>query len=297
MSKCSRARELMAQALYETLAAGDQAFLDSHLASCRGCAAESREMRETVAIVSARRRPEPAPEFWDGYWDRLVERMERESRAEAAAPDRTARADAPARRTLKDRLGDLLRPVPRWAWQASAAVVLVAAGILIGRGTFGPGAGPAAPGTTVGAASGAASRAAAGAVVPASIEERTARYVERSRVLILGIVNADPAGDPYGLDLPGQKAVSRELLTQAADLKSPRTNPDPRLRELVSELEVILLQIANLESASGRDGVEVIRSGVRDGGLLLKINLGTLGATSPRPRTSAPAPKTDKTTL
>jgi len=45
------------------------------------------------------------------------------------------------------------------------------------------------------------------------------------------------------------------------------------LRLLVSDLEVILLQIANLESEHNLSTIEMVQSGVDRRGILLKINL------------------------
>ena len=57
-------------------------------------------------------------------------------------------------------------------------------------------------------------------------------------------------------------------------LKDDLTDANRRkLYQLVSDLEVILLQIANLESQNDLPAVEMIRSGVDRRGILLKINL------------------------
>jgi hypothetical protein len=80
------------------------------------------------------------------------------------------------------------------------------------------------------------------------------------------------------LDLPFQKQVSQELVSQAGDLKSDLKDPSQRrLRKLVVDLETILLQIANLESKNDLEAVEFVKQGVENGGLLLKINLNEMG--------------------
>ena len=61
---------------------------------------------------------------------------------------------------------------------------------------------------------------------------------------------------------------------EAAFLKTELTSPDQqRLHNLIADLEVILLQIANLESQIDVDGIEMVKSGVDRRGILLKINL------------------------
>lgn len=257
MTECRKARDRMIEALYGGLDPEEKEIFERHLGACPECAAEYSVLGATLEVMDRRERPDPGPAFWDGYYGRLENRLD----AEAAAP-----AAAPARPAARRRLGGWLSFAPRWAAQAAAAVILVAAGILIGRSVFAPPApGPAAGGASV--------------AVPAPAGDprlvRAENYIERSKILLLALVNFDPAAkDPYGLDLPRQKEISRGLVTEAAALKSDLRRPaDRRLRELVSDLEVILLQIANLESENDLEAVELVQQGVAERGLLMKINL------------------------
>lgn len=116
---------------------------------------------------------------------------------------------------------------------------------------------------------------------------QAADFIDRSQVLLLGLVNYDPATqDAYAFDLAGKKAYSRDLVNQApAVLQSLDKPGQRRLRELVSELEVILMQIANLESGQDLEGVELIKQGVDRRGLFLKIDVGRMGRDSRGPAT------------
>ncbi|MCK7483001.1 MAG: hypothetical protein M0C28_42195 [Candidatus Moduliflexus flocculans] len=60
-----------------------------------------------------------------------------------------------------------------------------------------------------------------------------------------------------------------------------------RLRALVGELEVIMMQIANLGSGQDAEGIELVKQGVDARGIFLKIDLDRLGRDA---RTAAPAP-------
>jgi len=85
--------------------------------------------------------------------------------------------------------------------------------------------------------------------------------------------------------MPLQKRLSRELVNEAGNLKSDLKAPaEKRLRELVADLETILIQIANLESANDLDAVELVKRGVEEKGIFLKINLTEMGP-SPKART------------
>lgn len=254
MKACKKCRALLAPALYGELGTKDKTFFEDHLTFCPACAAEFKAMKETLEIMDRRTRPDPGKDFWDGYWDRLARRMEREE----AAPE-------PYSSSVGRRRGRIFGLAPRWVFQAAAAVALVVLGVFIGRLVFSP------QPTAVEVA-----RQTAPLGPAESDPVLLARdYIDRSKPVLLALVNYDASSeDPYALDLPLQKRVSQELVTQAGAIKSGLKEPGQRrLRELVAELETVLLQIANLEAENDLEAVEFVRQGVENGGLLLKINL------------------------
>jgi hypothetical protein len=257
MKDCEKFRNLMAEALLGDISAADEASLESHAAGCAGCAAEYRALRLTLELVDKREKPDPGEAFWDGYWDRLTARQERE-KSTATKPS--------ARRRMP--LAAFGGAIPRWAWQAAAALVLVGAGVFIGRLAFSP----SHPGEPI------VTGATSAAVVPAEASDAAARarsYLDRSKLVILALVNYNPATeDAYALDLPLQKRVARELVNEAGWLKAGLKDPrERRLRELVSDLETILMQIANLGSGQDLEAVGFVKQAVAVRGVLLKINL------------------------
>ena len=107
------------------------------------------------------------------------------------------------------------------------------------------------------------------------IERRSARYLDRSKVLLLGLINYEPAeADTTILNLDVKKEVSQRLVREASTLKDELSQiRQLRLQKLVSDIEMILLQIANLEETQDLPSIEIIRSSVDRKGILLKINL------------------------
>ena len=76
------------------------------------------------------------------------------------------------------------------------------------------------------------------------------------------------------LNLDRQQQISENLVREAGTLKAELTEPaQQRLRRLVTDLELILVQIANLETEHDLSAIELVRSGVDRNGLLMKINL------------------------
>ena len=60
-----------------------------------------------------------------------------------------------------------------------------------------------------------------------------------------------------------------------------------RLRRLVAELELVLLEIANLEAESDFEHVDLLKSGIEQTDLLFKINLSGLNEEKPAKATAA----------
>jgi len=287
MNRCRYWRNRIPEAIYGELDAKTREKMERHLAVCRECAGLYEGMAAAVRKMEARPAPDCSPQFWDGYWDRLESRMARETEASEDAAKGEAR---PAGRRQRPRRRSAF---PVWAYGLAGAVLFIAIGIFIGRTLLRPTSGLPALARTTSSETVPGGRVApeAGQVGP-SLALRASRYLRRSRMLLLAVVNEDPQdGDPFRLNLPLQKRTSEELLREAVVLKAGLRSSDRRLERLVSDLELILLQIANLSTDSGVSDIEVIRAGVEDGDIFFKINLseirrpaGTSGAgLSPKP--------------
>ena len=252
MISCRTSKDRMIEALYGELGPAEKEHFDEHLRSCPDCASEYSVLGATLRVMDQRERPDPGPAFWDGYWERLSRRKVWEEAGEAP------------RTSLGARLVRALLGIPRWSYQAAGAAALLLVGILIGSRLITP----PAPVST-------ATRGAveSGAVVQAG------NFIERSKILLLGLVNYDAATeDAYAFDLGGKKTMSRELAAQAPAIRGAlNERGQKRLRDLVSDLEVIMMQIANLGSGQDLEGVELIKQGVDRRGLFLKIDLDRMG--------------------
>jgi hypothetical protein len=147
-------------------------------------------------------------------------------------------------------------------------MLLVVLGIYIGRMIFSPSASEVQQ---------ARQLPTIGSQVEQSAEyiHRAQNYIERSKLILLALINFDPeTEDPYALNLPFQQQVSRELVSEASFLKQGIADSDQRrLRDLITDLEVILLQIANLESERDFEAIELVKKGVDSRGILLQIHV------------------------
>jgi hypothetical protein len=246
---CDECKDLMPGALYGELAGDESGRFDEHLASCSLCAREMTGLRTTLEIMSRRQRPGSGEDAWAAWDERLNERLR------AASP-----AGQPQKRNIPVRTP--VR-VPSWSYGIAALLVL-AVGIYLGRSWFGrQGVIPPAE-----QASTLPSAAPSDSISRAALE-----YLERSRNVLLGVINtADSSGVPAGFD--HQQRISRDLVRQAVTLKTALNGSDQRqLRKLIEDLEVVLVQLANIQVRPGVPVVELVRQGVDRRSILLKINL------------------------
>ena len=235
MNQCKQSKDLFDEALCQELNKEQELFLENHLQECPKCRSEFEEANAMLNFMKKRVRQGPDPAFWDEYWEKLRDRLEKEN---------VLNTKSEKRRKTFSRFFQFFNFSPRWVVQAAAALVLVVIGIFIGHEIFPPSQSPVLvsgyePGT--------------------KLYHRTHNFIERSKVILLAMNNFDPGTeDSYVLNLPYQQRISRELLQQAGRIKTELADLDQRqLRELISDLEIILLQVANFESDSDISAIEL----------------------------------------
>jgi hypothetical protein len=244
MNNCSKFEDQFVDALYGELKIRDD--FDAHLKGCAQCRALYQTMQKTLNVMDERVRPELSSEYWDRYDESLKNRLK--------APQSKEKGKV-----------IFFQKIPGWALKAAAAFILVAVGILIGRYYMAPPTQEFTKEITRQVPS----------IQRASLDPETKRFLERSEILLVGIVNLEPDEDStYSTDLTAQKKMSRELIQQAPIIKANLKGPERRrLTQLVSDLELILLQIANLEAENDVPEIELVKSGVDRKGVLFKINV------------------------
>jgi len=247
MSDCEKFEDRFVDALYGELDPSIQQPLDEHLKQCSRCKELFASMQKTLHIMDDRQHPELPDEYWNQYDQKLQKRL----------------TDAKPQNVRWHTFGK----IPGWALKAAAAFILIGVGVLIGRYYMTP--------TTQPQISSNRPALSTTAVQRVSMDPETKRFLERSQVLLIGVVNLEPDADGnYPADLSAQKKVSRDLIQEASVIKTKLKGPDKRrLNELVSDLELIMLQIANLEAENDQPEIEMVKSGVDRKGVLFKINL------------------------
>ncbi len=242
-------KEQFVESLYHELDEERQKDFTNHLRECSDCRKEFAAFEETFRTMS-KRNPVVADEHYSNtIWDRVHAEIE----TPVAGKQETASI--------------FQFPPMKYVWSFGiAAVLLIAVGIYMGKTYF-----TNTPIPNSGEAQIPLATATTETVDSVSI--KTQAYLERSKVLLQGLVNIDEK-HRSSFNLSRAQHQSRELVRQAAFLTAALDQPDQQqVRQLINDLQIILLQLANLEVKPGVPALELIEKGVDKKSILFKINL------------------------
>jgi len=264
VNPCKKYESYLTAGVFGDLSVADERQLRAHLAECGNCKNFLVEMEELLGKLGAPPRPEMSEHFWEGYWRRLTQRLEHEERA------------APG--SIFARLWEWLRE--KWAAQplvipfarTAGVLALLVCGVIIGHYWW--------------PKNNDNGRQITQAIPPAIpvAQTRAEQWLERSKILLIGVVNEELSVESKP-DFSHQRLVSRNLLTEAQTLNrelDPVANR--QFLQLMNQLELILLQIANLEAEHDLSAVELVRDGIARDGLLLRINIAELAQQNVAPK-------------
>jgi hypothetical protein len=242
-ASCRSVKKHFPEMLYGLSDENTRRDFKKHLDRCLACAAEYRQLEKTLGLMSQYRRPDPHADFDNRLWHGIYSGIEKEKGI-----------------SFFGRFGGKWfrrEPAINWRYSIALALSMLIIGLLAGRIIF-----PESDRTK---------DRPVGRENRQAVMTRAQNYLDKSQVIMLGILNHDPE-DRMGL--MKQRRLSSRMLREAAVLKDELKESEEKLMmHLISEMEIILLQIANLEEKYDLDSVELIRTGIEHKGLLFKINV------------------------
>jgi len=156
--------------------------------------------------------------------------------------------------------------IARAPWLAAAALVI---GIGIGRylpRAMKPAANPA-PASTI-ASTTLASRDGDTSAVADAYRDQTSRYLGQAAALLVSL----PARDASGKADAGFAGKAADLLVTTRLLMDSPAAQDPKLRSLLEDLELVLVQIARLRGERNKGDLDLIHQAVEQGDVLSRLN-------------------------
>jgi len=249
MKECKFFQQLIVEDFYSEIDRDEKSKLEKHLEICDNCKIQSEQIPTTLNGMNQYKRPQPSEDFWNNYWINLESKLNK---------------NLSINKKLKN-IFSLIQIKPSWIYGFATAAAFLIIGIFLGKFYFTP--------------------PTANTYVSSEVSQKNIqtvataeRYLNRSKVLLLGIVNMDIETDlDYKPSISKQQQISKELIKQTAVLKEDLQEANQKLLlELVNELQTILLQIANLEKEYDYDAIELIQSSLDRKGILVKINLGQI---------------------
>ncbi|HEX9657101.1 MAG TPA: zf-HC2 domain-containing protein [Bacteroidota bacterium] len=233
--------------LLEEMSEKERLQAEVHLQHCEECNAECDKMQSTLERLSELRyapSTERSSEFWSEF---------------PIAVGRRLQANKPGGRALHwvRWWGQLLYGSPRYRI-AGALIVLAVGTVFVMKWNAGEKQISSIP-----------DKGKFG--IPLElVDQRAQKYFRQSGVLMVELANRKHyEGKPTDLSL--ERRVSRQLLNEARFLKQqPLT---PYTTQLMSDIEPVLIELANSEHHSEKPTVELLRDGIFQGNLLFKVRM------------------------
>jgi hypothetical protein len=248
MNSCKKVQKLLVSAIWNELNGHERAKFMEHIKECPECERIYEEMSKTLKNLETRKRPEPSQAYMGKSWEQLKQEMtEKKSRGRFSIPS----------------FINNFSSKPAFSPGIAGSLLLLFLGIFIGWAIFSgkQNVNPALGKNGIG--------------TPVSYEERTDRLLERSKTMMVAFVNWDSKTDDASvLNLDRSRKISADLLKEAGLIrKQLPASERARVNELITDLEFILLQLANLEGENDLENIEIIQTGIDSRGIILKINL------------------------
>jgi hypothetical protein len=150
-------------------------------------------------------------------------------------------------------------------WLAAAATLLIGIGI----GRYLPAKSSTAPSAPAPVAANETPVPADTSAVADAYRYQTSRYLGQAAALLISL----PAKDANGkTDATFANKATDLLVTTRLLIDSPASAQDPKLRSLLEDLELVLVQIARLRTERNRGDLDLIHQAVEQGDVLSRLN-------------------------
>jgi hypothetical protein len=240
--------------------------IEKHLASCPSCSAERKRIEEAFKVLDAHKPEMPAlpAGYWDGYWRGVEVRL---------------RTSQP-RRTGIEKLLEVVRGgeaegllSPRFAY----GLLGFALGVVVTLGILSPyittkksQTEVSQPATAQAEAQQATTESSTLSTVTQEISQPLLRFFQKAKAFLIAVKNTDESKET-ATDLVSEQETSQELAAECRDLK--RLPLDPREQRLLSELDVVLVQLSKVKNERDSLKLDLVKEGIERNNLVMRIRV------------------------
>lgn len=250
MKTCKKIKDLIPDLLNtgNELSKIESEAVYAHLKDCAHCTETYKKMAALKALTDKRPRPQMSDEFWDNYYSRLEEKLD------ALEEEKT-----PAVTIKSQGWGRWLRDFKlQWALYPAAAAAVLVVGIAVAQFLSLPG-----NQNLLTSAVSSIRR----------LNPAVANHFDNVQPLLVDYSNYTPEEDPAGPEetvMVGKSTIQKLLLENQLLKQVVAKEENITARQLVEELEIILLELKNADGNS-KETAWAVRQLIEDNDMLFKM--------------------------
>jgi hypothetical protein len=255
--------------LYDYLSGGltkeERSAVENHLADCPQCSEERQRVEEAIKVINSDQRDLPTlPEgYWASYWKAIEIRLKSsEHRPSGAA-----------------RLLDLLRAKeterffsPKIAYGVLGFVLgaIATFGVLSPYVNKGHQTELTRPATEQAEAQPATVESPTLSSITQEISRPLVEFFQKAKTFLIAVKNTDESKETP-TDLVSQQEASKKLGAECRSLK--RLPLNPREQQLLSELDVVLVQLSKVKNEKDSLKLDLVKEGIERNNLVMRIRV------------------------
>jgi len=244
---------------------GERAAIEDHLARCQKCSAERGKVEKAIQALTTHERELPTlPEgYWDDYW-RAVEVRIRNSQSRSGLLEKLLEVIRG-----EDAKG-LVSPKLGYGLLGFALGVVATLGILspyIGKK---PQTGATQPTTIQVETQSPMTESPALSSFTQEISRPLLAFFQKAKAFLIAVKNTDESKET-ATDLVSEQEISKTLAAECRSLK--RLPLDPREQQLLSELDVVLVQLSKVKDERDSLKLDLVKEGIERNNLVMRIRV------------------------
>ncbi len=239
--------------------------VENHLASCKRCSEEQTNIEQAVKVLNAEKIgfPDLPEQYWESYWKALELRLKQRPSPSSAIREFLE--------LLKPR-----QPETIFTPKVAYGVIGFALGAVVTLGILSPYLSKksqpevAQPMTGQGEVQSQATESASLDSATREITEPLIKFFQKAKAFLIAVKNLDESKET-AIDLSAEQETSKKLAAECRNLK--RLPLDPREQQLLSELDVVLVQLSKVKDQSDSLKLDLVKEGIESNNLLMRIRV------------------------